>query len=288
MTDLLTFVTEPQKTLHSHGFVELVDVMPRMGDPEIRCDAAIVQAARVSYGAGTKTISNDKALIEYLLRNSHTSPFEMVEFKFHVKMPLFIARQWIRHRTASLNEVSARYSLVQDEFYIPEEVGLQSKTNKQCTDYLTSSDLKNDTQAIFAAEVETAYKAYEKLIEDGVSREIARMILPVNMYTEFYWKMDLHNLFHFLKCRMHEHAQKEIRDYSHIMFDMIKGVCPISTAAFEKYILNSIQLSQYEVQALRVKLEERDSESEEKAVQLPGLSKTETREFNGKLEKLGL
>lgn len=295
--DLIENMNMPNKKIHNHGYIGLVDCMPRISDENMKADAAIVQAARVSYGHGTKTVSNDKALIEFLLRHSHTSPFEMVEFKFHLKMPLFIARQWIRHRTASLNEVSARYSIVQDEFYIPEEVGTQSKTNKQCTDFKNDPDIQSNVQNTFESTVKDVYSTYEGLLDSGISREISRMVLPLNMYTEFYWKIDLHNLFHFLKCRMHNHAQLEIRQYACIIFEMVKEIAPLASQAFEKYVLNAKYFSQYEVDALSLymkhKIEDSKDENQkelnepkEKIVTYPGLSKSETREFLEKVESL--
>lgn len=221
------------------GFVRLVD---HMGN-----DSAIVQAARTSYGAGTKTVQEDRGLIRYLVRNAHTSPLEMVEFKFHMKMPIFSARQHIRHRTANLNEMSARYSIMKDEFFLPSEVRGQSTTNKQCS----SDEIIDST---FPAELENicheAYETYERAIASGVSRELARTILPVNLYTEMYWKMDLHNLLHYLKLRLHPHAQKEIQVYAQAMLDLIRPIVPVAVEAFEDYILNSVTLSTKEVALL--------------------------------------
>ena len=226
------------------GFVRLVD---HMGS-----DSAIVQAARTSYGAGTKTVQEDRGLIRYLIRNAHTSPLEMVEFKFHMKMPIFIARQHIRHRTASLNEMSARYSIMKDEFFLPSEVRGQSTTNKQCS----SNELVDSS---FTQELENmcheAYETYERAIASGVSRELARTVLPVNLYTEMYWKMDLHNLLHYLKLRLHPHAQKEIQVYAQAMLDLIRPIVPVAIEAFEDYILNSITLSDIELKLIKEALE---------------------------------
>ena len=192
-----------------HGFVKLVDVMPRPAETDgpLKCDAAIVQAARVSYGDGTKKTSTDVGLVRYLLRNQHTSPFEMVEFKFHIKCPIFVARQWLRHRTASVNEISARYSVMKDEFYnvAPGEVRKQSASNKQCSVPIEEAQVDEETNDIYSQYMEKpneSYKLYSKLIDRGVAREVARIHLPVSLMTEFYWKIDLHNLYRFLSLRM--------------------------------------------------------------------------------------
>src|SRR3954470_7750803 len=195
--------------VHDHGLVALVDVMPRLVPVGKTADTAIVQAARVSYGAGTKQVNEDRGLIRYLMRHRHTTPMEMVEFKFHHVMPIFIARQWIRHRTANVNEYSARYSIVRDRFYkpSPENVRKQSATNRQGG----SEQIDNATAEDFLKwldDVETNYERYEQFLEKGVSRELARIALPVNVYTEWYWKIDLHNLFHFLSLRMDPHASR--------------------------------------------------------------------------------
>ncbi len=228
-----------------NGFIRLVDVM---GD-----DAAIVQAARVSYGKGTKTVSEDRGLIRYLMRKRHTSPFEMVEFKFHVKLPIFVARQWHRHRMASINEYSARYSEMKDEFYFPEreEVRQQSKSNKQ-----GSAGLLDDTKAYIwlknlIHDCNAAYSEYMDAIGRGVARELARIGLPLNIYTEMYWKIDLHNLLHFLKLRMDPHAQKEIRVYADAMALMVQQYCPLAYEAFEDYVLHAHTFSRQEMEILR-------------------------------------
>ncbi len=230
-----------------HGFVMLVDYMGN--------DGAIVQAARVSYGEGTKTVNEDKGLIRYLMRHQHTTPFEMVEFKFLARMPMFVARQWIRHRTANVNEYSARYSIVPDEFYVPSKdiVKPQSSTNKQGRDM--TSALPEEQVEKFLASVEeiskSAYEAYTSAINSGVARELARILLPVNYYTEWYWKIDLHNLFHFLALRLDPHAQYEIRQYAVAMADITKKVVPIAYEAFEDFVLDSASFSKKELDALR-------------------------------------
>ena len=208
-----------------HGFVRVVDYM---GD-----DSAVVQAARVSYGKGTKKVSEDAGLINYLLRHRHTTPFEMCEIKYHVKLPIFVARQWIRHRTASVNEYSARYSILDNEFYLPapEHLAAQSATNRQGRGALVEGDQAHEVLDLLRADAERAYRDYEWLLNadetgtaidpsrDGLARELARMNLSLNFYTQWYWKTDLHNLMHFLSLRADSHAQYEIRAYADVMLD---------------------------------------------------------------------
>jgi thymidylate synthase (FAD) len=238
--------------IHEHGSVALVDVMPRLAPVGQTADFAIVQAARVSYGAGTKKVSEDTGLIRYLLRHQHTTPFEMVEFKFHCVMPMFIARQWIRHRTANVNEYSARYSVVKDRFYRPSvsDVRKQSTLNRQGGDEV----MDDQTAAEFFQyldDTEAHYAKYEDLLSKGVSRELARIGLPVSVYTEWYWKIDLHNLFRFLALRMDKHAQKEIQDYAVAMFALIQPIVPVAASAFLDYTFGSVTLSRLEIEALR-------------------------------------
>ena len=223
--------------------VRLVDSMPREN-----CDSAVVQAARVSYGAGTKSVSDDRALIRYLMRHKHTTPFEMVEFKFHIKCPIFVARQWLRHRTASVNEVSARYSIIQNEYFVPDVFRKQSTTRGQGGEepFDDSEDFR--IQQIMMCE--DAFRVYERLLSDGVSRELARAHLPQSTFTEFYWKIDLHNLLHFLQLRMDDHAQKEIRDLATQVYEIIKPMCPFTCEAFEDFRLGSMTLSRLEIQAI--------------------------------------
>ncbi|MEM9065338.1 MAG: FAD-dependent thymidylate synthase [Planctomycetota bacterium] len=241
-----------------HGFIALVDAMPRLVPEGQTGDAAIVQAARVSYGAGTKKVNEDRGLIRYLLRHRHTTPFEMVELKFHVSMPVFVARQWIRHRTANVNEYSARYSVVPDRFYRPPLDGVrkQSSSNRQGGEQ--PFDLDNPTEAKTAQEylafldaVEAQYATYEKLLEAGVSRELARAGLPVNVYTEWYWKCDLHNTLRFLSLRIDSHAQKEIRDFAQAMLALIEPIVPMTVEAWRDYELGGVHLTRLEVEALR-------------------------------------
>jgi thymidylate synthase (FAD) len=238
--------------VHDHGLVALCDVMPRFAPVGKTADFAIVQAARVSYGQGTKQVNEDRGLIRYLARHRHTTPFEMVEFKFHQVMPIFVARQWIRHRTANVNEYSARYSVVKDRFYRPsvENVRKQSTVNRQGgdepIDEMTAKDF-----LVFLDKAESSYGEYEKLMEKGVSRELARIGLPVNVYTEWYWKCDLHNIFHFLSLRMDAHAQQEIRDYATAMFALIQPIVPIAAEAFLDYELGGAHLTRLEIESLR-------------------------------------
>ena len=221
----------------------LVDSMPREN-----CDAAIVQAARVSYGEGTKSVSDDRALIRYLMRHWHTTPFEMVEFKFHIRAPIFVARQWMRHRTASINELSARYSVVPEEYFLPMEMRQQSATNGQGGE----EPHENGEPLIFKQEMscDQAFQTYKELISKGCSRELSRAHLPQNTYTEFYWKINLHNLLHFLQLRLDEHAQKEIRDLSLQIYYLIQPLCPFTCEAFEDFRRGSVTLSRLEVEAL--------------------------------------
>ena len=238
--------------VHDHGLVALVDVMPRLVPVGKTADSAIVQAARVSYGDGTKQVNEDRGLIRYLARHRHTTPFEMVEFKFHHVMPIFVARQWIRHRTANVNEYSARYSVVRDRFFKPdvENVRRQSTSNRQGgnepMDEATAQDFLN-----YLDEVQHSYAKYQEFIERGVAREIARIALPASVYTEWYWKIDLHNLFHFLSLRMDAHAQQEIRDYATAMFELIRPIVPVAAEAFLDYHVGAMHLTRLEIESIR-------------------------------------
>uniref|UniRef100_A0A1A9VJN1 Thymidylate synthase (FAD) n=1 Tax=Glossina austeni TaxID=7395 RepID=A0A1A9VJN1_GLOAU len=216
-------------------------------------DSAIVQAARVSYGKGTKQISQDEALIKYLMRHHHTTPFEMCEIKFHVKLPIFIARQWIRHRTANVNEYSARYSILDNEFYIPkpEQVARQSDNNKQGSGEAFDSHTSKEIIDSLTNDSNLVYSHYEKFIEHGLAREIARTNLMLNYYTQFYWKIDLHNLLHFLKLRADKHAQYEIRVYAEVMLDIIKKWVPMAYGAFVEYCLESVCISRTGLEVVR-------------------------------------
>ncbi len=228
------------------GFVRLVDYFGG--------DQRIVQSARVSYGEGTKTVSQDAALIDYLLRHQHTSPFEQVVMTFHLKMPIFVARQWVRHRTGRMNEVSGRYSIMKDEFYVPEadKVAPQSTDNKQgrATEAFEAAKANEIINTLKDGQ-EAAYKNYSKLIDDGLAREIARINLPLSLYTEFYWEMDLHNLFHFLKLRLDSHAQYEIRVYAEVILEICKKVAPMATESFMNHQNEGVRFSGEEMDALR-------------------------------------
>ncbi len=233
------------------GFVRLVDSMGG--------DDAIVQAARVSYGQGTSKISQDRGLIRYLMRHRHTTPFEMVEFKFHCKMPIFVARQWVRHRTANINEYSLRYSEARDEFYIPDSknIQFQSAINKQGRSGQVSESLKKKVLKYFKDISERSFKMYQELNEAGIARELARSILPVNIYTEWYWKNDLHNLLHFIGLRSDSHAQYEIRVYSDALAKFVKLVAPHAWEAYEDYIIKGMRFSGPEQKLLEKKLPDR-------------------------------
>lgn len=231
------------------GFVRLVDYMGG--------DQRIVQAARVSYGEGTKTVRQDAGLIDYLLRNEHTSPFEQVIFTFHAKMPIFVARQWVRHRTARLNEISGRYSVMPDEFYVPapEDVAEQSTDNKQGRMPVPMApDRAEGVRAAIGAVHKHAYAGYKKLLEDGTARELARVVLPLSLYTEWYWQIDLHNLFRFLKLRLDPHAQKEIRDYAEVLRDLASKVCPMAFESFERHLWGGVRFSNEEMVGLKMML----------------------------------
>jgi thymidylate synthase (FAD) len=235
------------------GFVRLVDYMGG--------DARVVQSARVSYGEGTKSYREDAGLIDYLLRNRHTSPFEQVILTFHVKLPIFVARQWIRHRTARVNEISARYSVMKDDYYVPDlaDISFQSSENKQGRGEVLDKSAAEKVRFGLIADQKEAYAAYTNLIEAGIARELARINLPLSLYTEWYWQIDLHNLFHFLELRLDSHAQKEIRLYAEVLFDITRKVAPLCCTAFETHILNSVTFSQSELLELKRRLGEGDS-----------------------------
>ncbi len=233
-----------------HGFVRLVDYLGN--------DARIVQAARVSYGEGTKSVREDSALVDYLLRHRHTSPFEQVVITFHLKMPIFVARQWIRHRTARLNEISGRYSVMRDEFYLPRafEVRHQSANNKQGSDEReVDAELAGRVVELLASGQRRSYDEYEELLEHDVARELARVNLPLSLYTEMYWQCDLNNLFHFLRLRLDWHAQYEIRAYGDAIAKVVKAVCPVAFQAFEEHILHGRELARSELEILRQALD---------------------------------
>jgi thymidylate synthase (FAD) len=244
------------------GFVRLVDYMGG--------DQRIVQAARVSYGAGTKSVRQDRALIHYLIKHWHTSPFEQVQLTFHAKMPIFIARQWIRHRTARLNEISGRYSIMKDEFYLPDpdKVSFQSTDNKQGRGETIPLDQAEAVIAQLEADQKHLYSEYTKMIEGGVARELARTNLPLSLYTEWYWQIDLHNLFHFIRLRADSHAQYEIRAYAEALAQCAKAVAPMAFEAFEEHILGSVTFSRAEGEALSRMLAGGEAGLEEKPLKV--------------------
>ena len=255
-----------------HGFVRVIDYM---GD-----DSAIVQAARVSYGAGTKHVSNDEGLIRYLMRHWHSTPFEMCEVKFHVKLPVFVARQWIRHRTANVNEYSARYSILDREFYIPapEHLAAQSTVNNQGRGAVLEGEEAARVLEMLKGDAGRAYDNYEAMLsqdgQQGLARELARMSLPANVYTQWYWKVDLHNLFHFLRLRADAHAQYEIRVYAELMCKLVADWVPLAYAAFADYRMGGVSVSAKGVEVIRRRLA-----GEVVTQETSGMSKGEWREF---------
>ena len=265
------------------GFVRLVDYLGG--------DQRIVQSARVSYGAGTKSYRQDKGLVNYLLRNEHTSPFEQVVLTFHTKMPIFVARQWVRHRTARLNEISGRYSVMEQEFYIPapEHIAAQSSDNKQGreSEPMAPEEGKAVREALEKSYAE-AYETYQALLQRGVARELARVVLPLSLYTEWYWQIDLHNLFHFLKLRVDPHAQYEIRAYGEVMLDITRRVCPIAVEAFEEHVRGSVAYSAREQAALQDSILGASGPGREKleaAAREAGIEGKALERFLGKLDR---
>ncbi len=263
-----------------HGFVRAIDYM---GD-----DEAIVQAARVSYGRGTKAARSDAGLIRYLMRHWHSTPFEMCEIKLHVKLPIFIARQWIRHRTANVNEYSARYSILDKEYYIPaaENLAAQSDTNRQGRGDVLQGDEAQRVLDLLRGDAEQTYTHYDEMLSDdgkaGLSRELARMNLTLNTYTQWYWKTDLHNLFHFLRLRADAHAQYEIRVYADAICELTKAWVPMAYEAFEDYRLGAVTLSGPAVDAIRRMLA-----GETVTQESSGLSAGEWREVMASLGRAG-
>jgi thymidylate synthase (FAD) len=267
-----------------HGFVRVIDYM---GD-----DAAIVQAARVSYGRGTKKLREDEGLIRYLLRHRHTTPFEMCEIKFHVKLPVFVARQWIRHRTANVNEYSARYSVLDREFYIPapEQLAAQSASNRQGRGEVLAGEEAERVLSVLSDDAARCYAHYEEMLNEGpdgqpldperqgLARELARMNLPLNIYTQWYWKVDLHNLLHFLSLRADPHAQYEIRVYAEAMLDLVRRWVPATCRAFEDYVTGGAHLSRTGLDVVRRMLA-----GEEVEQASSGLSAREWRELMSQL-----
>jgi thymidylate synthase (FAD) len=287
LEDVLGGAARRQVRVHEHGFLALLDVMPRLVPRGQGADVAIVQAARVSYGQGTRRVSEDRGLIRYLMRHGHTTPFEMVEFKFHVAMPIFVARQWIRHRTANVNEYSGRYSVMPDAFFRPgdAEVRRQSQSNRQ-----GGSERSAGHEEVLAAEKflkmldEAAgrYPQYLAAVESGVSRELARIALPQSVYTQWYWKCDLHNTLRFLALRLDRHAQEEIRAYAIAMLRLIEPVVPVAVEAFRDYELEAVKLTRLEVEAIR------DLATGRGEGAIPGDNAREQREWEEKRHRLGL
>ena len=272
------------KTIHQLGFVKLLDVM---GD-----DEEVENSARISYGEGTRKVNQTRNLIRYLMRHKHTSPFEMCEVKFHLKLPIFIMRQLVRHRTANLNEYSGRYSVMSNEFYLPEGdyLAKQSTTNSQGRgEVLEQQGL---LQFEFNRIYDGASMAYQVLLEEDLSREVARAVLPVANYTECIWKIDLHNFFHFVKLRSDSHAQREIRDYADAMYELVKPNFPLCCEAFEDYIQGATTFSKQEMGVIKELLEYADTKAALAGMGVKGagvleskLGKRESKEFLEKIRK---
>ena len=269
------------KNIHQLGFVKLLDVMGN--------DEEVENSARISYGEGTRKVNQTRNLIRYLMRHKHTSPFEMCEVKFHLKLPIFIMRQLVRHRTANLNEYSGRYSVMSNEFYLPEGdyLAKQSTTNSQGRgEVLEQQGL---LQFEFNRIYDGASMAYQVLLEHDLSREVARALLPVANYTECIWKIDLHNFFHFVKLRSDDHAQREIRDYADAMYELVKPNFPLCCEAFEDYVQGAKTFSKQEMEVIREHLQYVDdnhawTERSDLGVTEHKLGKRESKEF---LEKIG-
>lgn len=273
----MTNVLEPVKTeVHNHGHVILVDWM---GD-----DNAIVDAARLSYGQGTIKRTDSVGLIRYLMRHRHTSPFEMVELKFQLKMPIFVARQWIRHRTANINEMSGRYSEMPNEFFVFEELSVQSQSNKQGRQdgkALRSDEFLREMEAQGAEAFALYYDMID--VEDDVAREQARVGLPLSTYTEFVWKIDLHNLFHFLKLRTDSHAQREIRDYATVLERHVADIVPIAYQAWVDYSKEAHTFSKQELSILRQIVTQCETRGGDVWITGSGMTVREVNEFRAVL-----
>ncbi len=273
-------ILDKEVTCLNCGFVRLVDYMGG--------DESIVQAARVSYGRGTKTLREDRGLIRYLMRHGHTTPIEMVELKFHVKLPIFVARQWIRHRTANVNEYSGRYSVMKDEFYVPDHtvIHYQSARNKQGRAEVEVPEAMRQTVLdLLLAGQRTMYAGYENLLEADIARELARINLPLSLYTEWYWKIDLHNLFHFLELRLDAHAQYEIRVYADLVGTAAKAVAPLAYEAFEDYVQKAKKFSRQELGIIAGRLDRSAVTME--YLESKGLTGREAEEFLEKLKTVG-
>ncbi|OJV47594.1 MAG: FAD-dependent thymidylate synthase [Alphaproteobacteria bacterium 43-37] len=264
-----------------HGFIRVIDYMGN--------DEAIVQAARVSYGKGTKKTTEDRGLINYLMRHRHTTPFEMCEIKYHVKLPIFIARQWIRHRTANVNEYSARYSILDNEFYVPnpENLATQSELNKQGRGDVLSQEQSLEILNLLKRDAENAYQGYTNMLNEdgekdrpGLARELARMNITLNFYTQWYWKVDLHNLFHFLSLRADAHAQFEIQEYARAMLETTKAWVPHAYNAFMEYRVNGTHFSKTALEVIK-----RLIKGEQVTQTESGLTPREWREVMATLEQ---
>ena len=268
ISEELDKILDQEFKILDHGFIRIVDYM---GD-----DSAIVQAARVSYGAGTKKVSEDKGLISYLMRHSHSTPFEMCEIKFHVKCPIFVARQWIRHRASSTNEYSARYSIVDNEYYVPEinQIAFQSIDNKQGRGKEVELELGSKIINSVKSTSDQQHKLYTKMLNEGVAREIARISLTLNYYTEFYWKVNLHNLMHFLKLRADNHAQYEIRVYALQIIEFLKIWVPHTYEDFINYKMEADNISKKMKDVVKRKIK-----GENITFETSGLNKREWNEF---------
>lgn len=274
---------QPLKVL-DHGFVRVIDYMGN--------DAAIVQAARVSYGKGTKHVQQDRGLIQYLMRHWHTTPFEMCEIKYHIKLPIFVARQWIRHRTANVNEYSGRYSVLSKEYYLPapEHLATQSDQNRQGRGQVLTPEESQRVLKILQDDAERVYAHYQEMMNEneqgeildsersGLTRELARLNLTLNYYTEWYWKTDLHNLFHFLKLRADHHAQYEIRAYADVMIDTVSRWVPLAYEAFLEHRHHSVQLSRTALSVVQKLIK-----GERVTLADSGLSAREARELEAKI-----
>ena len=249
-----------------HGFVRLVDYLGG--------DERIVAAARVSYGLGTKTLREDRALIHYLMRQAHTSPFEQVILTFHVKLPIFVARQWVRHRTARLNEISGRFSVMSDEFYMPDPHHIQKRSKRNMlgrSDEEVPIEVQHRVLDILRRDQTVLYESYQMMLKDEVARELARINLPLSLYTQWYWQIDLHNLFHFLRLRMDRHAQLEMREYAKVMAKIARDVAPIAYEAFEEHVLYSAKITRSTRNRLVTLLQSITSDSPEAAEILKAL-----------------
>lgn len=287
--DALDLVPNKKVECMGLGEVELIDVMPRIVPDGQTCDYAIAQAARVSYGDGTKSINEDRGLVRFLMRHQHSTPTEMVVAKFRVKLPIFVARQAVRHRMCSINEISARYSVMKEEFYIPapECLRRQSKTNKQGSEGQISQDIAEELSKKIEKHCKDSYALYKQLLDSGVAREQARMVLPLNLYTEWYWKQDLHNLLHFLALRADSHAQEEIQDFANAMLKLMKPLVPWTIEAWEDYhiLRGAMKLTKLEIEAMRKYNSSKESLS--LIGEIDTVNKREQDEWKVKAKELG-